>query len=846
MPNLVGIGNSQVPTNAMLGGLAYQDPDRASLTNVDIKDISAIKAKTGDSAHDVFVYDTAMDTDGGAWRHRCTNQSWYNETLGTPKRGHRREFPAVAVIVSSPNGVIIYDGDDPDLPMWMVFNTSGGIIEANTSAANVCSHALNAYLAIGTQTSNGSFALISFIKDSAQLGYSSSYGGDYNGNIAQRNDSVGKNQKVYTGWTHFYTGVKDIDMAVATNTETEFETGLPRPHLAVGTKACTHLILPDNTVYDLSDSLSYARGASLVRIPVGGPLRIYGYNGNGTFQNWFDWESLNSDKSGTEWRYNYTVSGGNGSVENLTAAMHKTANPSAIETTNDPREVIVSTGKHTGGSATAGDGVSFFFDGIDENYSDGNPTIFDSMVAYATTSFTTGYMPGDCMTSVLTETTSFDLTTGIGWTGGASTVSHNSNPNPNLATSATLEGAGRIASQNYSNGDTSWTITDAAGDPAGYLMINLLGLTTGKFYELTVTSDNHVAYEDGIPYVSRVDHDGGGETYFYDWMDGSGSAATLTGVFRAASTDGDNFVMYIPNESTQNISNFTIKETQIVGRTRHDDGFGVVGAVDREPVADGAELMCYNGFSKDDYIIQQWQGTDDSSSLGPQFGTSPFYVSCWARNSDTASSYRGLIWFNKGNTTDQGWQMMMDPSQKIYFYCYGASADNAVTESSTDKAKMSDGKWHHIIACVSAGSQKLYIDGILVGTATHTFGSVSQNPASLIIGRWGGNMNSAYHWPGDLALVRVGKLGAGTNLLPEMQIKKMYREEKKLFQKNAKCTIHGDSDNVTAMAYDKRKEILHVGTPSGRSDFQGLQRINNTTVGITSSISASNGLIAEQ
>ena len=25
MPNLVGIGNSQVPTNAMLGDLAYQD-----------------------------------------------------------------------------------------------------------------------------------------------------------------------------------------------------------------------------------------------------------------------------------------------------------------------------------------------------------------------------------------------------------------------------------------------------------------------------------------------------------------------------------------------------------------------------------------------------------------------------------------------------------------------------------------------------------------------------------------------------------------------------------------------------------------------------------------------------
>ena len=39
MPNLVGIGNSQVPTNAMLGGLAYQD-------SVGEINIEKIKAKT--------------------------------------------------------------------------------------------------------------------------------------------------------------------------------------------------------------------------------------------------------------------------------------------------------------------------------------------------------------------------------------------------------------------------------------------------------------------------------------------------------------------------------------------------------------------------------------------------------------------------------------------------------------------------------------------------------------------------------------------------------------------------------------------------------------------------------
>ena len=36
MPNLVGIGNSQVPTNAMLGGLAYQDTDHAVLKQVEM------------------------------------------------------------------------------------------------------------------------------------------------------------------------------------------------------------------------------------------------------------------------------------------------------------------------------------------------------------------------------------------------------------------------------------------------------------------------------------------------------------------------------------------------------------------------------------------------------------------------------------------------------------------------------------------------------------------------------------------------------------------------------------------------------------------------------------------
>ena len=117
MPNLVGIGNSQVPTNAMLGGLAYQD----SVGDIDIE---KIKAKIGDTAVDIFVYDTRKDSDGGAWRKKTTTH------LGIMKvqvqtRGARKEFPAVAVIVVEDGAayqvITIYDGDDPNLPMWMCF-----------------------------------------------------------------------------------------------------------------------------------------------------------------------------------------------------------------------------------------------------------------------------------------------------------------------------------------------------------------------------------------------------------------------------------------------------------------------------------------------------------------------------------------------------------------------------------------------------------------------------------------------------------------------------------------------------------------------------------------------------
>ena len=78
------------------------------------------------------------------------------------------------------------------------------------------------------------------------------------------------------------------------------------------------------------------------------------------------------------------------------------------------------------------------------------------------------------------------------------------------------------------------------------------------------------------------------------------------------------------------------------------------------------------------------------------------------------------------------------------------------------------------------------------------------------------------------------------------QIKKMFEDEKKLFVENAKCTLYGTSDVVTAIAHDDKTNIVHAGTSSGRSEFRGLNRINNTTTAVTTAISASDGFVAEQ
>ena len=146
------------------------------------------------------------------------------------------------------------------------------------------------------------------------------------------------------------------------------------------------------------------------------------------------------------------------------------------------------------------------------------------------------------------------------------------------------------------------------------------------------------------------------------------------------------------------------------------------------------------------------------------------------------------------------------------------------------------------IACKRVGTTFSYsLNGrdFISQTANAWGGSISGNVPYITIGQNYTATSSAA--TGKMALWKFSHSDISIQ-----QVRKIFNDEKKLFGQNVQCTLHGSSIPVTSIAYDDKTNIVHAGTASGRSEFQGLHRINNTTTAVTTAISASNKFVAEQ
>ena len=272
-------------------------------------------------------------------------------------------------------------------------------------------------------------------------------------------------------------------------------------------------------------------------------------------------------------------------------------------------------------------------------------------------------------------------------------------------------------------------------------------------------------------------------------------------------------------------------KTTVGGVNGIGSGLATYGTITKSAVATGAELVSYSGFSGSNYLVQP-----NNSDLAP--GTGQYSMSCWFKTSSSSVNDQYIFDRGVGGSNSRNLMLIMQNTGRIQFY-HTRSDGTSSDLQTTDMTSFADNTWHHVVGLYDGSAYRVYVDGN-ASSVTNTVGRDVGNDGNpkLTIGV---RFNYTQTFGGNLALFRYSLSAPSAE-----QIKKIYEDEKHLFQENAKATLYGSSDAVTALAYDEVTERLHVGTSSGRSDFQGLRRINNTTTAVTTAISTHDEFIIEQ
>jgi hypothetical protein len=785
-----GTAPNQIPTNGDLGDLAFQSKEsvqftggRGALSSINLNQIYKEIAVT---AVDVFVYDTSKDSDGGAWRRRTQHTSWYNEILNTATRGSRREFPSVAVIVATTTSVTIYDGDDPAMPMWMVFTIDNSYWLKHTSATTIAVSAINGVLVTGGSGATGRLSVIEFIAD---RGYVSESAYNYkHTNISRRNtDPVGA---AIGSIFIVNNSVNDVAVTVLPNAPIDAATGLPIPTIAVATAGGVSVIKHDGTVITIqSGNNTYA-----VHFAPNNDLLVSVNNVSSTFAQEVYANYQNTISAVSTRRYFFSAYGSSSALAlNLRVqegqAQHvkyMNNNTIAIPLSND-----------IFGSSAGGLQL------VAENVNDPDR----GMTCMLNTSFSSGWMVGAIKGAWLSSASSGSITAPT-----------------NLITNGTFTSnvtgwAGTGLTWDSANGRAQITNTTLYGG-----INQTFSVVKGKSYYYAALVTCSVAGQN-----IRIQIAGIGLLNPTQGELNTATTATIYGWFHA-NVNGSITLQIIPYggnyASTFYVDNVVVYELE-ADRSINGRGLQTFGSITKTPVATGADLVAYSGFTDNDYLLQPYNSSIDLSTN--------FTISGWYRTTDTAGVYRGLFYKNTQGSLGDGIQILMNPSNQVYGYVYGTPDDATVA----DTIATNDGNWHNVVFTRSGNLITLYIDGNSKGTSSANMGTLTNTNSVTSIGVYSAS-NSGYYWRGSLALWRVSSTAASAE-----QIVKMYNDEKYLFQDGAKATLYGSSDSVTALAYDEDTQLLHAGTSSGRSVFRGLRRVDNTTTAVGAAISAANGLVAE-
>ena len=854
MPNLVGIGNSQVPTNAMLGGLAYQD----SVGNIDVE---KIKARTEDTAVDVFVYDTRKDSDGGAWRHRTQGTSWYNEGASSI-RGSRKEFPTVAILVAEATQITIYDGDDPNCPMWMVFNRG---TDADTTSiwdgnnANNCTgiSAKNGLMMWSTHTA-GSYGAdfigerwIYFYIAANKCGYR------HNGKgISDRNNLVSSRTTLlerFSGYANSHAH-QDIAMTVVSNAMVDNVTGLPSPTVAIATDEGVNILQSNKIVtgYRGNHGGDYNQVMYVDFDTETNALLYttdYGNGGSGTGQ-----YKLNVAPPEIYTDY-YVTSGAfvNDSNSYTSFQFHQRrvqtgGNITYPKIQGDYIEGLISAGYAKYGIMSRDNPTTSYptvynlmreYDGVDTLQNPSFPSL--SQIAYIGSDYNSGWLFSDIRGAFLADTDTTDATA----TNLLSNGTFDSNTTGWTANNATLS---VVSNTMKIHTDSQGYAYASATTVAGKQYVLSLNLTVDGNASLWIQigSSTHGSGSGGND-LANLNPLGEGTR----WGASVVAKSTTTYITLRVSTPGSNKMIFVDDvvfeEAERDHANSEYSN-------KGGGGLRVIGTVPKQVVNPGCDLVSYGPFNNSNYLqCPNNRGSYGTANKFDDFGTNSMWGMCWVNmtsHSNVNVICSGFTRSSGSNSGDQRWAWYINGSSgagNLGFYQQNGNSNNNQTGGITIPLN----GWNHIaFARLSQNSGELhfFVNGV------HTYNNSGVTALDLSNANMTINVGTdrADSYPSDnatggpfdegvMSLLRIGRGELTVDIA-----KQIYDDEKELFVENAKCTLYGSSDLVTAQAYDSTRDILHLGTSAGRSDFVGLRRINNTTTAVTTAISASDGLIVEQ
>lgn len=763
-----------------------------------------------------IVYDTSKDSDGGAWRKRCADKSWYTETLGgdrwigqhatisaawtaagsttgavyqasatagaqtignyyTPTssttatevfRGVSREFPAVVGVVAESARVVIYDLSAVGCPMWMVFaSTSGYALHSGTPVLSIA--AGQGQLVIGLSN----LIEINFLSDSSTLRYVSNY--------FRRSLPIGSRNTAGT-WSQIDTskGIvngtsNDVALTVLDSSPIDPATGLPVPTIAVATAGGVSVIKDDGTVVNSAVSTMVAN----VCFSKDGRLRYGSFVGVA-----YGFRAVRVSDISAGFSGDASLIGGAGSVPAL------------------PYSDYIASGGDYVLTRGAGDYPVCV---LKENPS----TPAKGMVNYLTHLYTSGWQVGDIRGAYLADTTAETITA-----------------SGELVTNGTFT-TDTTGWTTYQNGvlsvDTArLLITNGAADSgAAYQTITTVADKTYVF-SITITEGTsatsivRVGAGSGAAVSSYVNATNLGDGVFTYTFTATSTTTTIT-VYVGTITLGH----------TVYFDNISVKLAE-PDRSVKNKGLVINGSLTKTAVASGAGLVAYSGFSGSNYLEQPYNSDLD-------FGTGDCLIFAGWLNPPNLSS--GFCMLHRSLAATAGGIVVQAAVTTGYIQVYG-SATSGFSLLLTSTVGITVNSWNYVEVGRLSGTLYVRINGVVVGSVADSTNLTYANTVTRI----GQRNDSSTPLIGSIALVRIG-----ATMTTLDQSAHIYRTELPLFQASAQCTLAGSSTAVTALAYDDTSDILHVGTSWGRSGFRDLLRIDSeaTTNGAITSLSAKQGAV---